>query len=165
MAQLYALYKYITVGPKPPTSRPSIFDMTGRAKWDAWASLADKHEFTAAAQAEARYLELCKELGWVPNAAPIYIAQPEEEGEGDIDWDAPDGPTAGPAGAGGMANAVSVLQQEQEEPLDLNTLHGVVLAGDLERLKAMEGGEIDLNALDQYVSQLGTGKNAVLIQM
>ena len=158
MVQLYALYKYVTVGPKPLTSRPSIFDMTGRAKWDAWISIADKHGFTAPAQAEARYLELCKEHGWVPDAPPIYIEQLEEEEEGDIDWDAPDGPGARPAGAGGMANAVSVLQQEEEEPLDLNTLHGAVLAGDLERLKAMEKQEIDLNALDEYVGQLGTAR-------
>ena len=108
---------------------------------------------------------LCKELGWVPNAAPIHIAQPKQEEEGDIDWDAPDDLSPRSAGAGGMANAVSVLQQEEEAPLDLNTLHGVVLAGDLERLKAMEKGEIDLNALDEYVNQLGTVKNAVLIPM
>ena len=63
-----------------------------------------------------------------------------------------------------MANFVSVLQQE-EEPLYLNTLHGVVLAGDLERLKAMEKGETDLNILGVYASQLGTAKNAILIQM
>jgi len=148
--ELYALYKYVTVGPKPPTSRPSIFDMTGRAKWDAWSSLADKHGFTAPAQAEARYLGLCEELGWVPDVAPVYIAQPEEPGEGDIDWDAPDDLSARLVGAGGMANAVSVLQQEEEESPDLNTLHGVVLAGDLEQLKAMEEQEIDLNALDEY---------------
>ena len=127
--------------------------MTGRAKWDAWSSLEDKHGFTATAQAEARYLGLCKELGWVPDAAPIYIAQTEKEEEEEIDWDAPDDPSPRPAGVGGMANSVSVLQQEEEEPLDLNTLHGVVLAGDLERLKAMEKAQIDLNALDQYVSQ------------
>lgn len=127
--------------------------MTGRAKWDAWSSLEGKHGFTAAAQAEARYLELCKELGWVPDAAPVHIAPTEEEEEGEIDWDASDDPSPRPAGVGGMANAVSVLQQEEEEPLDLNTLHGVVLAGDLERLKAMEKGQIDLNALDEYVSR------------
>lgn len=164
MAQLYALYKYVMVGPKPPTSRPSIFDMTGRAKWDAWSSLGDKRGFTDPAQAEARYLELCKELGWVPDAAvSIHVAQTEEEEDREIDWDAPDEPSSRAAGTSGMANAVSVLQQEEEEPLDLNTLHGVVLAGDLERLRAMEMGEIDLNALDEYVSQLSVVETVVLI--
>ena len=127
--------------------------MSGRAKWDAWSSLGDKHRFTAASQAEARYLELCKELGWVPDAANMYISQTRKEEEGEIDWDSPDDPNPRPVGVVGMANSVSVLQQEEEEPLDLNTLHGVVLAGDLERLKAMEKGQIDLNALDEYVSQ------------
>ena len=133
--------------------------MTGRAKWDAWSSLGDKHRFTDASQAEARYMELCKELGWMPDAADAYIAQPGKEEEGEIDWDSPDDPSPGPAGVAGMANSVSVLQQEEEEPLDLNTLHGVVLAGDLERLKAMENGQIDLNALDQYVSQSSIVEN------
>jgi acyl-CoA-binding protein len=150
--QLYALYKYVTVGPKPATSRPSIFDMSGRAKWDAWSSLGDKNRITTPTQAEGRYLELCKELGWVPDAATIHKANIEEEEEGDIDWDAPDDPATRPAGTSGMANAVSVLQKEEEEPLDLNTLHGVVLAGDLERLKAMETEETDLDALDEFVS-------------
>jgi hypothetical protein len=83
----------------------------------------------------------------------MYVAQTQKEQEGEIDWDASDDPSPRPAGGGGMANSVSVLQEE-EEPLDLNTLHGVVLAGDLERLKAMEKRQIGLNALDQYVSQL-----------
>ena len=127
--------------------------MTGRAKWDAWSSLGDKHRFTAASQAEARYLELCKGLGWVPDAADMYTAQEDKEEEGEIDWDSPDDPSPRHAGVAGMANSVSVLQQEEEEPLDLNTLHGVVLADDLDRLKAMEKGQVDLNALDEYVSQ------------
>ena len=133
--------------------------MTGRAKWDTWSSLGDKHRFTDASQAEARYLELCKELGWVPDAADMYVSQEGKEEEGEIDWDEPDEPSPRLAGGAGMANSVSVLQQEEEEPLDLNTLHGVVLAGDLERLKAMEKGQIDLNALDQYVSQSSIVEN------
>ena len=133
--------------------------MTDRAKWDAWSSLGDKHRFTDASQAEARYLELCKELGWVPDAADMYIAQTGKEEDGEIDWDSPDDPSTSLAGGAGMANSVSVLQQEEEEPLDLNTLHGVVLAGDVERLKAMENGQIDLNALDQYVSQCSMVQN------
>lgn len=131
--------------------------MAGRAKWDAWSALEAKYGFTTAAQAEARYLELCKELGWVPDAAPTYAAhagEEESEEEEEIDWNAPDAP-ARSAGVGGMANAVSVLQREEEEPLDLSTLHGVVLAGDLERLRTMETGGVDLNALDEYVSPLG----------
>jgi len=139
--------------------------MTGRAKWDAWTSLEKKRGFTAAAQAEARYLELCKELGWAPDTAAIYVTQTEEGKEGEIDWDAPDDLNLRPAGVGGMANAVSVLQQEEDEPLDLSTLHGVVLAGDLRQLKAMEKGQIDLNALDEFVSQLSIIKKVVLIRV
>lgn len=38
---LYGLYKQATVG-KCNTSRPGIFNLRDRAKWDAWNSLKDK---------------------------------------------------------------------------------------------------------------------------
>ncbi|KAG6332079.1 hypothetical protein ID866_7007, partial [Astraeus odoratus] len=54
--QLYGLYKFLTVSSLPQTSRPSIFDMTGRAKWDAWNNIG--HTFgDRKAEAEKRYLD------------------------------------------------------------------------------------------------------------
>lgn len=38
--KLYALYKQATVG-KCSTSKPGVFDLVGRAKWDAWNTLGD----------------------------------------------------------------------------------------------------------------------------
>ncbi|XP_026232060.1 acyl-CoA-binding protein isoform X3 [Anabas testudineus] len=35
MLQIYALFKQASVG-DVNTSRPGIFDFTGKAKWDAW---------------------------------------------------------------------------------------------------------------------------------
>ncbi|KAJ3507282.1 hypothetical protein NLJ89_g6389 [Agrocybe chaxingu] len=40
--ELYGLFKHLTVAPKPDVSRPSIFDMVGRAKWDAWDGAGKK---------------------------------------------------------------------------------------------------------------------------
>uniref|UniRef100_A0A7N0TAF4 ACB domain-containing protein n=1 Tax=Kalanchoe fedtschenkoi TaxID=63787 RepID=A0A7N0TAF4_KALFE len=38
---LYGLYKQVTVGPVN-TSRPGIFNMRDRAKWDAWKAVEGK---------------------------------------------------------------------------------------------------------------------------
>lgn len=38
--KLYAFYKQATVG-KCSTSKPGVFDLVGRAKWDAWNALGD----------------------------------------------------------------------------------------------------------------------------
>lgn len=38
---LYGLYKVATVG-KVDTSRPGMFDMKRKAKWDAWKKVEDK---------------------------------------------------------------------------------------------------------------------------
>ncbi|KAM0823006.1 hypothetical protein ACQ4PT_071153 [Festuca glaucescens] len=38
---LYGLFKQATVGPVN-TARPGFFDMTGKAKWDAWKAVEAK---------------------------------------------------------------------------------------------------------------------------
>ncbi|KAF9222054.1 ACBP-domain-containing protein [Gyrodon lividus] len=43
---MYSLYKQATVG-DVSSSRPSIFDMLGRAKWDAWAKHRDLDQYEA----------------------------------------------------------------------------------------------------------------------
>lgn len=55
---LYKLYKQATEG-DVNGSRPGMFDMVGRAKWDAWASVkgASKEE------AMKQYIEAVKTLG------------------------------------------------------------------------------------------------------
>jgi carboxylesterase len=58
MLQLYALYKQATAG-DATGSRPGIFDVKGRAKWDAWA---EKKGLTREAAAD-RYVALATRLG------------------------------------------------------------------------------------------------------
>ncbi|KAJ3061912.1 hypothetical protein HDU99_005400, partial [Rhizoclosmatium hyalinum] len=54
---LYGLYKQATVGDNT-TERPGLFDLQGKAKWDAW----EKNKGTSQADAEAKYIELVKSL-------------------------------------------------------------------------------------------------------
>ncbi len=57
MLKLYALYKQASVG-NVSGARPSVLDMTGRLKYDAWAKLKG----TDANQAMADYIALVDQL-------------------------------------------------------------------------------------------------------
>ncbi|ETV98631.1 hypothetical protein H310_08748 [Aphanomyces invadans] len=55
--KLYALFKQGTVGDNK-SSRPGVFDVAGRAKWDAWAS---KKGLTKQAAQEAYVAEIARQ--------------------------------------------------------------------------------------------------------
>lgn len=56
--ELYKLFKQATVG-DINTSRPTgMFDMAGKAKWDAWNSIKGMQK----EEAEAKYIALVEEL-------------------------------------------------------------------------------------------------------
>jgi len=55
--EVYALFKQVTVG-DCNTERPGMFDMTGKAKWDAW----NAKKGTSKEGAEAAYIAKVEEL-------------------------------------------------------------------------------------------------------
>jgi acyl-CoA-binding protein len=57
LLQLYALYKQGTAG-DVTGSRPGVFDLTGRAKYDAWKAVAG----TSQEDARTRYVALVADL-------------------------------------------------------------------------------------------------------
>jgi len=58
LLQAYAYYKQATVGDNK-TSAPSMFDLKGKAKYDAWCQLKG----TSKSQAELQYMNLVTKLG------------------------------------------------------------------------------------------------------
>jgi acyl-CoA-binding protein len=58
MLALYALYKQASVG-DATGSRPGMFDVKGRAKWDAW----NEKKGTSKEAAADQYVALAKRLG------------------------------------------------------------------------------------------------------
>ena len=52
MLELYSLYKQATVG-DCNTDRPGMFDLTGKAKWDAW----NARKGTSSEEAEELYIK------------------------------------------------------------------------------------------------------------
>jgi len=145
--ELYGLFKYVTVSQMPTTSRPSIFDMTGRAKWDAW-NLAGK-TYARPQDAERKYLELAKSLGWSGIAQEITVDQEKEDNE-EIQWDVDDAPSGRERGAEGMGLGVSSI--EAPDDIEDSSIHGLSVSDDVLGLTALldQDPNIDVNELDEF---------------
>ncbi|KAH9944144.1 ankyrin [Epithele typhae] len=143
--ELYAIFKYLTVSPAPTTARPSLFDFTGRAKWDAWKSAEGTYKDGAAA--EARYLEIARSLGWsegtVIEAAESGGTEEEEDVvDSDDIWDKEEDVWKHRGEGSAMGRVTSTMVNEDED--GENTPSRMAIAGDVDG-----GPDADLNALDK----------------
>jgi len=133
----------LTVAPSPNTNRPSFFDISGRAKWDAWKLAAETYEGRPS-EAEHRYLDIAKSLGWKegsPSAtatATDEIEEPAERSSG---------------GGTGMGVSVSVMSQPPEDEQTMG-LHSYAMGDDVAALSAFlqASQDLDIDARDEYVS-------------
>ena len=57
LKKVYGLFKQATIG-DVNTERPGFFDLTGKAKWDAWESFKG----TAQEAAKNQYVEFCRKF-------------------------------------------------------------------------------------------------------
>ncbi|KAL4070864.1 acyl CoA binding protein-domain-containing protein [Scleroderma citrinum] len=130
--ELYGLYKFLTIAPLPQTSRPSLFDMTGRAKWDAWSN-THKTYHDRRADAENRYLDIARELGWVPGAASSSVSSSSN-------------------GGAGMGTFVSALVRPTTGDGETETLQKLAIDGDaLEVSRFLEANPLmDINERDEF---------------
>ncbi|KAF4573007.1 hypothetical protein EYR36_007517 [Pleurotus pulmonarius] len=144
--ELYGLFKFVTVAAKPTSSKPSIFDMTGRAKWDAWNDVEKK--YASAVDAETRYLQIARELGWSEEAKPEPPASAESPAADSI-WDDDSRPSSG-KGSSGMGPSVSSMKPP--DTAEDNTIHGFAVSGDVEALKTLfkMQPDVDVNQHDEY---------------
>jgi hypothetical protein len=129
------------VSRNPNTPRPSIFDITGRAKWDAWDA-ADK-KYKATGDAENKYLEIARGLGWSESAT-----------NSDVDLEHLSDGEDSPAQRTSAGLGLSVSRMARPEMATDKTLHGLVLSCDVPGLVSLldELPNLDVNALDEYVS-------------
>lgn len=124
--------------------------MTGRAKWDAWAAVAKKYE--SQAEAESRYQEIAKDLGWTEG---MKLESREEDRnssstDGDI-WLSEEESKSRRGGNAGFGTAVSTLVAPPKN--EEQTIHGLALRNDIKGLEDLcnTHPDTDLNALDEYV--------------
>ena len=135
----------MTVSHTPNTSRPGIFDFTGRAKWDSWQEVGAKYSTQSDPDgvAQARYIEIAISLGWKPGTTS----------DDDLLGDDTDGERESAKGVGtGMGVSVSTMSAPKND--DLDTIHGLAIVGDAQKLAEMLIVEpsLDLNRKDEYVS-------------
>jgi len=138
--ELYGIFKLLTVAPSPNTSRPSFFDISGRAKWDAWKLAAETYDGRPS-EAEHRYLDIARSLGWSEGSPAVATDETEEQAER--------------SGSGtGMGVSVSVMSAPEAE-VDgqaATGLHGYAIRDDAAAtsafLDASQG--LDIDARDEY---------------
>ncbi|EUC67242.1 succinyl-CoA synthetase alpha chain, GDP-forming protein, putative [Rhizoctonia solani AG-3 Rhs1AP] len=139
--KLYAAYKCVTSGTKPTSSRPMFFDMTGRAKWDAWNDFGRtiENELDPVQAAENHYLEQARSLGWSESydvlEAISETASDTQKGSG--------------GGGGGMWASVSVPVAPDTNTE--NSMHGYAVSGNLENLGELLTKQPELvNSRDEF---------------
>lgn len=145
--ELYGLFKYITSSRTPSTSRPSMFDMTGRAKWDAWAATGKQYQ--DAQEAEKRYLEMAQTLGWAGSTNGIQVENVPSSSTGDSSETLE---ASNSGGGGGMGLSVSVLVPPPPSKAIDKSIHGLALSNDVSGLTTLleQCPETDLDAVDEY---------------
>ncbi|KAG8715687.1 Nuclear import receptor [Ceratobasidium sp. 423] len=137
--KLYAAYKCVTVGIKPTSSRPMFFDLTGRAKWDAWNDFGRKieSELDPVQAAEDHYLKQARNLGW----SESYDASTA------ISDTSSDTQTGG--GSGGMWVSVSVPVAPDTSTED--SVHGYAVSGNSDKLRELLAKQPELvNSRDEF---------------
>ena len=150
--QLYGLFKLITVSPSPNTSRPSFFDMTGRAKWDAWAQASRDYDGRLD-DAEKRYLDITSSLEWKETKSG------ESEGAPSAEQESRTSESSTPGGSGsGMGVSVSIIAPPALDKNEEGTVHGFAVQNDAQALSEFleHNSNADLNAKDEFVSYLTT---------
>lgn len=136
----------------PQSSRPSLFDLTGRAKWDAWSNTGKVYAANGP-DAERRYLHVAQELGWVSGSG--VASNPQDTGEV---WDEDLGVSislSSKEGKGGMGGSVSVMPAARDQGNDTGgqMLHTLAIQGNVDKISQFlaENSSVDVNQRDEYV--------------
>jgi hypothetical protein len=140
----------LTVAPSPNTTRPSFFDISGRAKWDAWA-LASKTYEGHPSDAEQRYLDIARSLGWEDPAIAAAAAAAATTAV----TDKTEEQTEMSGGGTGMGVSVSVVSPPSPEDEGAAcSLHSCAMGDDVAATSAFlrDSEDLDINARDEYVS-------------
>ena len=122
--------------------------MSGRAKWDAWNSASKK--YASVDDAENRYIDIAKSLGWVQGTATETSSPTEHSDPGDI-WDDDSQTTQGGHASGGMGGTVSTMMVSAADVDE--SLHGFAVSNDITALSELFQihPEMDVNQFDEFV--------------
>jgi len=162
---IYSLFKQATVG-DCNVSRPGFFDMSGRAKWDAWnrckgmpsevaresyvelalSILPDAADPTAAADGEQHMPQDPGSFGFGPVSSTLYVEEEVllDEDKGMFDW----------VKEGNVAVLQRLLQEdaagvlERRDDEGMTALHWATDQNQVEAIKMLAEAGIEINARD-----------------
>ncbi|KAI0778463.1 ankyrin [Trametes elegans] len=154
--ELYAIYKFLTAAPTPSTPKPSIFDFAGKAKWDAWRSAGETYK-DRPAEAESRYLEIARTLGWSEGRGKeaetsALVPAKTDGGSGNAEediWDS-EAETARRKGERNDIGRVTSTLATGDEGSS-SALSNLAISGDAQGVLTYleEHPDVDVNALDE----------------
>jgi hypothetical protein len=127
-----------------------MFDISGRAKWDAWNSTAHTYG-DRCVEVENRYLDIARNLGWVEGtASKPQQSLASEHGVKEGIWDKDDGTASGGIGWG---TAVSTLAAPTSDENGSVTIHGLALSNDAPGLASFlrKHPHVNINETDEFV--------------
>lgn len=132
----------------PQNPRPSLFDLTGRAKWDAWSNTGKLYAGRGP-DAERRYLDVARELGWVPGLGVVSDPQEKEVWDEDLGVSISLSSTEGKGGMGGSVSAMAASGDDTGGQV----LHAFAIRGDANKITRFlgENSSVDVNERDEYV--------------
>lgn len=126
----------MTVSVTPNTPRPYLFDITGRAKWDAWDEIGKRFTSSGLEAAEERYVEIAKSLGWEGDHTAGTASEEKHDSEG--------------SSSGGMGVSVSSATKPPEE--NGEDIHSLAVSGNFPKLALLlNDPQLDVNERDQFV--------------
>ena len=141
--QLYGLFKQATVGPCN-TSKPSLIDQVGRAKWDAWAKFAEMPSELA----KLLYLEV---------TASLFPEFAGDDGDGSSEPNPTSAArTKGPSGGGGFGPVFSSMvadegygDEDDGSEAPGTHVHQLAKNGELTSLQEAVASGVDVNVKDE----------------
>ncbi|KIK28376.1 hypothetical protein PISMIDRAFT_673355 [Pisolithus microcarpus 441] len=126
--------------------------MTGRAKWDAWSNTAKTYN-DRKQDAEKRYLDIARELGWIPGNAGTQVIGPSDQTSSGEVWDDELGMTVSGSSSnhGGMGTIVSALARPANQD-EAETLHKLAIEGDADKISQLLEAHplLDINERDEF---------------
>lgn len=121
-SQLYALFKCATIGLQPTGTRPAFYEMTARAKHDAWQRIGEElggSSVNSRDEARSRYIALARSLGY----QSLDAGQRRN-------------------GAQGMVAVSTMASDEPEE--SRSELHALAIAGDVQGIRRLAPRDVDV---------------------
>ncbi|KAM0748985.1 ankyrin [Meredithblackwellia eburnea MCA 4105] len=139
--RLYALFKIATASTRPETTRPALWSIEGRAKWDAWdekglelGEVVNRQELVK--KAEVEYVEVAKSLGFGAAHGGEKMERISSE----------------TSGGKGMVSVSKMAVEEMPEGSSTE-LHDLAIEGkadEIRQLLATSAGRARVNEKDSY---------------